>query len=74
MSRAPYAMNKAEKAFDRNITIYDTTLGWRFPNPIMEKMYGLDSMAETAENLAQEDVYKRQVIDTNHSGMQNNVC
>ncbi len=54
MSRAPYAMNKAEKAFARNVTIYDTTLGWRFPNPIMEKMYGLDSMAETAENLADE--------------------
>lgn len=54
MSRAPYAMNKATKAFDRNVNIYDTTLGWRFPNPIMEKMYGLDSMAETAENLAKE--------------------
>lgn len=54
MSRAPYAMNKADKAFDRNVTLYDTTLGWRFPNPIMEKMYGLDSMAETAENLADE--------------------
>ncbi len=54
MSRAPYAMNKADKAFDRNIAIYDTTLGWRFPNPIMEKLYGLDSMAETAENLANE--------------------
>lgn len=54
MSRAPYAMNKADKAFDRNMTLYDTTLGWRFPNPIMDKMYGLDSMAETAENLADE--------------------
>lgn len=54
MSRAPYAMNKADKAFDRNMAIYDTTLGWRFPNPIMEKLYGLDSMAETAENLADE--------------------
>lgn len=54
MSRAPYAMNKADKAFDRNMTLYDTTLGWRFPNPIMEKMYGLDSMAETAENLTDE--------------------
>ena len=63
MSRAPYAMNKAEKAFDRNITIYDTTLGWRFPNPIMEKMYGLDSMAETAENLAQEMNISRQDQD-----------
>jgi len=63
MSRAPYAMNKADKAFDRNITIYDTTLGWRFPNPIMEKMYGLDSMAETAENLAQEMNISRQDQD-----------
>jgi len=63
MSRAPYAMNKADKAFDRNITMYDTTLGWRFPNPIMEKMYGLDSMAETAENLAQEMNISRQDQD-----------
>ncbi|MGB4381966.1 MAG: acetyl-CoA C-acyltransferase, partial [Bacteroidales bacterium] len=63
MSRAPYAMNKATKAFDRNVNIYDTTLGWRFPNPIMEKMYGLDSMAETAENLAQEMNISRQDQD-----------
>ncbi|MDI6833406.1 MAG: 3-oxoadipyl-CoA thiolase [Bacteroidales bacterium] len=63
MSRAPYAMNKADKAFDRNITMYDTTLGWRFPNPIMEQMYGLDSMAETAENLAQEMNISRQDQD-----------
>ena len=63
MSRAPYAMNKADRAFDRNITMYDTTLGWRFPNPIMEQMYGLDSMAETAENLAQEMNISRQDQD-----------
>lgn len=54
MSRAPFVMAKAEKAFSRAAPIYDTTLGWRFINPHLEKLYGVDSMAETAENVAEE--------------------
>lgn len=53
MSRAPYSLPKAEEAFSfGNLTAYDTALGWRYPNPKMKEMYGLDSMGETAENLA----------------------
>ncbi len=52
MSRAPFVMPKAEAAFARNATVYDTTLGWRFVNPRMEKLYGIDSMPETGENVA----------------------
>jgi acetyl-CoA acyltransferase len=52
MSRAPFVMPKAEAAFARNATVYDTTLGWRFVNPRMEKLYGVDSMPETGENVA----------------------
>ena len=52
MSRAPFVMPKADGAFARNATIYDTTLGWRFVNPRMEKLYGVDSMPETGENVA----------------------
>jgi acetyl-CoA acyltransferase len=56
MTRAPFVMGKADSAFSRNSTIYDTTIGWRFPNPLMEQLYGTDSMPETAENVA--DDYK----------------
>jgi acetyl-CoA acyltransferase len=52
MSRAPFVMPKAETAFSRNAEIYDTTIGWRFVNPLMKKQYGVDSMPETAENVA----------------------
>jgi acetyl-CoA acyltransferase len=52
MSRAPFVMSKAETAFSRNAALYDTTIGWRFVNPVMEKHYGIDSMPETAENVA----------------------
>jgi 3-oxoadipyl-CoA thiolase len=52
MSRAPFVMPKADAAFARNATVYDTTLGWRFVNPRMEKLYGIDSMPETGENVA----------------------
>ncbi len=52
MSRAPFVMAKATAAFSRNAEIYDTTLGWRFINRKLEKQYGIDSMAETAENIA----------------------
>lgn len=54
MSRAPFVMAKATAAFSRNAESYDTTLGWRFVNKKMEEQYGVDSMAETAENVAAE--------------------
>jgi acetyl-CoA C-acetyltransferase/acetyl-CoA acyltransferase len=52
MSRAPFVMPKASSAFARQAEIYDTTIGWRFVNPLMKKLYGVDSMPETAENVA----------------------
>ena len=54
MSRAPFVMPKAETAFARANTVYDTTIGWRFVNPKMKKMYGVDSMPETAQNVADD--------------------
>jgi len=54
MSRAPFVMPKAETAFQRTNEIYDTTIGWRFVNPLMKKQYGVDSMPETGENVAAE--------------------
>lgn len=54
MSRAPFVMGKAEGAFSRAAEIFDTTIGWRFPNHKLEKLYGLDSMIQTAENLAEQ--------------------
>ena len=52
MSRAPFVVPKAGEAFSRNAEIHDTTIGWRFVNPLMKKQYGVDSMPETAENVA----------------------
>ena len=52
MSRAPFVMPKAETAFSRNAEIYDTTIGWRFVNPLMKKQYGVDSMPETGDHVA----------------------
>ncbi|MDO8776418.1 MAG: 3-oxoadipyl-CoA thiolase [Burkholderiaceae bacterium] len=52
MSRAPFVMPKAETAFSRNNAVYDTTIGWRFVNKLMKAQYGVDSMPETAENVA----------------------
>lgn len=52
MSRAPFTMPKSETAFGREPAIYDTTIGWRFVNPLMKQMHGIDSMPETAENVA----------------------
>ncbi|WP_296085636.1 3-oxoadipyl-CoA thiolase [uncultured Agrobacterium sp.] len=52
MSRAPFVMPKAESAFSRNAEIYDTTIGWRFVNPLMKTQYGVDSMPETGDNVA----------------------
>jgi acetyl-CoA acyltransferase len=56
MTRAPFVMGKADSAFSRNAAIYDTTIGWRFVNKLMKEMHGVDSMPETAENVA--DDYK----------------
>ena len=54
MSRAPFVMPKAETAFSRSAEIHDTTIGWRFVNPLMKNRHGIDSMPETAENVANE--------------------
>ena len=54
MSRAPFVMPKSERGYARNAEVYDTTLGWRFINPKMKSVYGVDSMPETAENVARE--------------------
>ncbi len=54
MSRAPFVMGKADSAFSRNASIYDTTIGWRFVNKLMKAQYGVDSMPETAENVAEQ--------------------
>ena len=54
MSRAPFVMAKATAAFSRQAEIFDTTIGWRFVNPVLERQYGVDSMPETAENVAEE--------------------
>ncbi|MGA0712064.1 MAG: 3-oxoadipyl-CoA thiolase [Burkholderiaceae bacterium] len=54
MSRAPFVMPKAESAFARGNAVYDTTIGWRFVNPLMKNQYGIDSMPETAENVAEQ--------------------
>src|SRR5450756_2527596 len=54
MSRAPFVMPKMETAFSRTNAVYDTTIGWRFINKLMKEKYGVDSMPETAENVAQQ--------------------
>ncbi len=63
MSRAPFVMPKAETAFSRAGEIYDTTLGWRFVNPLMQQEYGIDSMPETAENVATDFGIERSAQD-----------
>jgi 3-oxoadipyl-CoA thiolase len=54
MTRAPFVMGKAQEAFQRSSEIYDTTIGWRFVNPVLKAQYGIDSMPETGENVAEE--------------------
>src|SRR3981189_3641428 len=54
MTRAPFVMGKAAEAFQRSSEVYDTTIGWRFVNPLMKQQYGVDSMPETGENVAEE--------------------
>lgn len=63
MSRAPFVMPKAEQAFSRQNNVYDTTIGWRFINPKMQEIYGTDSMAETADNVAHDFNISRQDQD-----------
>ncbi len=63
MSRAPFVMPKAETAFGRNNAVYDTTIGWRFVNKLMKEKYGVDSMPETAENVAVEFKIEREAQD-----------
>ena len=64
MSRAPFVMAKAETAFSRQAEVHDTTIGWRFVNPKMQEMYGIDAMGETAENLAEERQITREDQDS----------
>jgi 3-oxoadipyl-CoA thiolase len=63
MSRAPFVMPKAESAFSRSNTVYDTTIGWRFVNKLMKDMYGVDAMPETAENVAVDYKIEREAQD-----------
>ena len=63
MSRAPFVMPKMDSAFGRNNAVYDTTIGWRFINPLMKAQYGVDSMPETAENVATEYRIEREAQD-----------
>jgi len=63
MSRAPFVMPKADTAFSRNAEMYDTTIGWRFVNPLLKQQYGIDSMPETAENVAEDYKVSRQDQD-----------
>ena len=63
MSRAPFVMPKAESAFSRSNAVHDTTIGWRFVNPLMKKLHGVDSMPETAENVAQDFGIEREAQD-----------
>ena len=63
MSRAPFVMPKADTAFSRSNAVYDTTLGWRFVNKRMKELYGVDSMPETAENVAQDFHIEREAQD-----------
>jgi len=63
MSRAPFVMPKAESAFSRANAVYDTTIGWRFVNKLMKEKYGVDSMPETAENVAMDFKIEREAQD-----------
>jgi len=63
MTRAPFVMGKADSAFSRSTNIFDTTIGWRFVNPLMKAQYGVDSMPETAENVATDYKISREDQD-----------
>jgi acetyl-CoA C-acetyltransferase len=64
MSRAPFVMPKADSAFSRSNAVYDTTIGWRFVNRLMKEHYGVDSMPETAENVADDYAIEREAQDS----------
>src|ERR1051325_1578647 len=63
MTRAPFVMGKAPEAFARTTEVYDTTIGWRFINPLMKAQYGVDAMPETGENVAEEFQVTREAQD-----------
>ena len=63
MSRAPYVMSKSASPFDRNVAMFDTTIGWRFVNRLIKEQYGIDSMGETAENVAEQFKVSREDQD-----------
>lgn len=63
MSRAPFVMPKSDTAFSRNMQLFDTTMGWRFVNPLLKSEYGVDSMPETAENVAEQFSISREDQD-----------
>ncbi len=63
MTRAPFVTGKATEAFSRRAEVFDTTIGWRFVNPLMQAQYGVDSMPETAENVAQDYAISREDQD-----------
>jgi acetyl-CoA acyltransferase len=63
MTRAPYVMSKATQAFARNVEMFDTSIGWRFVNPKMRDLYGIDSMGQTAENVAEQYSVSREDQD-----------
>ncbi|MCP4010851.1 MAG: 3-oxoadipyl-CoA thiolase [Proteobacteria bacterium] len=70
MSRAPFVMAKAESAFSRAARVFDTTIGWRFINPLMSEIYGVDSMPETADNVAEQYSVSREEQDSFAYGSQ----
>jgi acetyl-CoA acyltransferase len=74
MSRAPFVMPKADSAFSRSNAVYDTTIGWRFINPLMKQAYGVDSMPETAENVADDFKISREDQDKMALRSQNNAA
>ncbi|MCB1662979.1 MAG: 3-oxoadipyl-CoA thiolase [Pseudomonadales bacterium] len=74
MSRSPFVMGKAESAFSRNAQIYDTTMGWRFVNKLMKAQYGIDSMPETAENVAEQYGVNREDQDAFALRSQQKAC
>lgn len=63
MSRAPFVIGKAATAFSRSADMYDTTIGWRFVNPVLKRQYGIDSMPETGENVAEQFAISREDQD-----------
>src|SRR3989442_6716680 len=74
MTRAPFVMGKAAEAFSRSAEVFDTTIGWRFVNPLMKQQYGVDSMPETGENVAEEFQVSRKDQDAFALRSQQRAC